>query len=163
MKSRTFPLLLVATLAVTLAHGAIVKEGPFVGFDLSKVSSDEARAILEANEDFSRIVSGLPPQHAKVVPFPSGQNEDRADQYLSFKGIHYSITVYKLPIQIGREVGVIFGPQLQFHQDFSEGFIPIVSQQRFFTRDELAFLLRGDATWTKIPSEVWRGPKTKKK
>ena len=154
--------LLLALAAVTCS-AQILTTGPFVGFDLAKADKDLARAIREASEDFERVLTGLMPLHAILQPPIHAPDDPRREVMRSFKGHHYHLTVVKWPIRIGETEGVLFGPQINFVElDFGTNFVPIPANQRFYTREALAKLLKGERWWTNIPARQDPRPATQK-
>jgi hypothetical protein len=145
-------LLIFAITAVCYAE--TISNGPFAGFDLSKVSVEDARAIREANEDFSRAVAGLSPKFASLVSEELHKKGDiRREHLLTFKGYRYHLSVAKLPIRVGEQEGVLFGPAINFDAGFTAGYLPTVAEQRFYTRAALSQLLKGEGRWIILPTQ----------
>ncbi|MBL9199987.1 MAG: hypothetical protein JNL39_05740 [Opitutaceae bacterium] len=140
-------------MAAVTCSAQILTTGPFAGFDLAKADKDLARAVREASEDFERVLTGLAPLHAVLQRPVHGLDDPRREVMRSFKGHRYHLAVVKWPLRIGETEGLLFGPQINFVElDFGTNLVPIPANQRFYTRDALAKLLKGEPWWTMIPT-----------
>lgn len=143
--------LLLASAAISCS-AQVLTTGPFAGFDLSRIEKDSARAFREASEDFERVLAGLAPIHAVLQPLTHSADDPRREVMRYFKGYRYHLAVVKWPVRFGDTEGVLFGPQINFvGVDWGTSFVPVPANQRFYTREALAKLLKGEAWWTVIP------------
>lgn len=136
-------LIAVSTLAL-LASGCSgttqphVDQGPFVGFDVSKLSEGDRRTISEASADFSAVVAGKKPIHAvfdEDAPLPS----DGGTTF--YQGHGYRLTVLVSLSSFGASNGMAYGPILQFEPAFAPGNTSEISEVRVYSQDALRELL----------------------
>lgn len=130
-------LLCMSLLAINVAAGELLTEGPFAGVDLSALPTDEAQIIKAANEDFICVVQGRKPVNAKFdksAPLPT----DGGTTF--YKGKEYSLTIVKSLSSFGKLHGYIYGPIIIFKPGFAPGNVNRVSFLRFYTKAQLKTL-----------------------
>lgn len=109
-----------------------LQPGPFVGVDMSKLSSEDQQIIQEASQDFRAVVQGRQPIYAKL-------DEDAAVP--SDGGTHfYNGKGYKLTISIslssfGKFNGIAYGPILTFDDKFAPGNTNQISDIRVYDHE----------------------------
>ena len=153
MKSSILFVVVIACFAPLF--GAPLAEGPFAGINLADVSPEIARAVREASADFALVCSGEMPRYAVFYELDVHTPDDpRRDHFLRFRGFHYTVLVSKVPVNVGGQEGIIFGPRVVFFQDLFPGWLPELENTRFIVRRKCAELLRGDGLggrWRLVP------------
>lgn len=56
-----------------VAHAQVLLSGPFAGVNLSALSADQRRVVVEASEDFQAVLAGMSPPHATHDLFKAGR------------------------------------------------------------------------------------------
>ena len=109
-------IILTVSLLLGVAQAETLTDGPFSGLDTSTLSEQESKTITEANGDYSLVLKGSPPEFAKLEENKiHSRGDPRRHHLLVFLGDGYTIAVHKLPVTLGENEGLIFGPQLNFH------------------------------------------------
>lgn len=130
-----FALLASSCARTTQPH---VEQGPFVGFDVSKLSEGDRRTITEASADFSAVVAGKKPIYAsfdKDAPLPS----DGGTTF--YQGHGYKLTVLVSLSSFGAANGTAYGPILQFDPSFAPGNTSEISDIRIYSQEGFRKLL----------------------
>lgn len=124
---------LVFALSAFMLRADCLTNGPFAGIDLSLLSKKERLLIGNANEDFTLVQTGKKPKHATLnqeVPPP-------ADGGTTFwKADGYRLTIFQSISTFGTLDGFVYGPYIQFDDQFAPGNMNYVSSIRFLTLDQ---------------------------
>jgi hypothetical protein len=115
-----------------------VDQGPFVGFDVSKLSEGDRRTLTEASADFSAVVAGKKPIHA-VFDEEASLPSDGGTTF--YRGHGYRLTVLISLSSFGASKGMAYGPILQFEPSFAPGNTSEISEIRVYSQDALRELL----------------------
>ena len=103
------------------------------------------------------MLKGSPPEFAKLEENKiHSRGDSRRHHLLVFLGDGYTIAVHKLPVTLGENEGLIFGPQLNFHHDFkSDGWYADIKETKFWMREDLNNFLKksdGNKEWIFVPN-----------
>jgi len=124
-------LVIVSTLARAAPPLSFV---PFQGVDLSALSPSQRKTIIQASEDFERVLKGKTPKHAVLdeeAPHPA----DGGTQFFIGKG--YKLTIIQSLSSFGALNGYIYGPVISFSKPFAPGNMSDVVGLRFYTSEQL--------------------------
>jgi hypothetical protein len=109
----------------------VLRTGPFSGVDLSPLSADQRRTIIEATEDFQAVLLGREPVHAqfdKHAPVPS---DGGTTFYIGHK---YKLTIESSLSSFGSLSGWVYGPIVVFDEAFAHGNENTFSGVHFYTQ-----------------------------
>jgi len=117
--------------------------GPFADIDLSLLSKKERLIIGNANEDFTLVQNGKKPKHATVdqeAPLPA----DGGTTFWKTDG--YRLTIFQSISTFGTLNGFVYGPYIQFDEQFAPGNMGYVSSIRFLTLDQFNAMMCKETT-----------------
>lgn len=133
----------VFALLVCILRAECLTNGPFAGIDLYLLSRKERLIIGNANEDFTLVLTGKKPRHAtfdKSAPLP-------ADGGTTFwKADGYRLTIFQSISTFGTLDGFVYGPYIQFDEQFAPGNMNYVSSIRFLTLDQFNAMMCKEPT-----------------
>lgn len=151
-------LALVFVLSACMLKADGLTNGPFAGIDLSLLSKKEQLIIGNANEDFNFVQTGKKPQHAKFdqeAPLP-------ADGGTTFwKADGYRLTIFQRRSTLGSLKGFVYGPYIQFDEQFAPGNMTCICSTRFLTLHQLNAIMCKEKQ-TEQPRPLWVRPQSEK-
>lgn len=110
-----------------------ILEGPFAGFDLTKLSENDAKILANANTDFILAIQGKKPRYSEIdkseaVPADGGTK--------TYHAKHYKITIHQSLSTFGDVTGYIYGPSLVLDKTFARGNMFGCENTRFYTFED---------------------------
>lgn len=110
----------------------VLGSGPFAGVDLSPLSADQRRTIVEATDDFEAVKAGKRPLHAQFDKNAALPSDGGTTFYVGHK---YKLTVESSLSSFGALNGRVYGPIVVFDKSLAFGNENTFSGLRFYTRD----------------------------
>ena len=128
---------LVAASMPSIGTAQVLSAGPFTGVNLSPLSADERRTIVEATEDFEAVKVGKAPVHARVDKHAALPADGGTTFYIGHK---YKLTVESSLSSFGALQGWVYGPIVVFDESLAPGNENTFSGLRFYTQAGFAKL-----------------------
>ncbi len=127
----------VAVLLPSMGAAQVLPAGPFAGVDLSPLSTDQRRTIVEATEDFEAVRGGKAPIHARVDKGAALPADGGTTFYIGHK---YRLTVESSLSSFGALNGWVYGPIVVFDESIAPGNENTFSGLQFYTQAQFAKL-----------------------